>query len=179
MPAPERIRTERLLLRRPTSQDAEAIFERYASDAEVTHYMAWPTHVSIEQTRAFLNFSESLWQRWSVGPYIIESPESGTLLGSTGIEMQSVGHAETGYVLARDAWQKGYATESLKAVLAITRTLSVRRVTAWCHYQHTASQRVLEKCGFKQLQLEQRFIFPNLDAHPYPTTGYEKLLRAN
>ena len=38
----EPVETERLVLRRPTAADAPAIFARYASDPEVTRYMAWP-----------------------------------------------------------------------------------------------------------------------------------------
>ena len=55
-PAPERIETERLLLRRPRDTDADAIFTRYASDPAVTHLVGWPTHRSLEDTRAFLSF---------------------------------------------------------------------------------------------------------------------------
>ena len=34
--------TERLLMRAPVHADVEAIFARYASDADVTTYLAWP-----------------------------------------------------------------------------------------------------------------------------------------
>ena len=40
--APELLVTERLVLRRPVGDDVSAIFERYASDPEVTRYLAWP-----------------------------------------------------------------------------------------------------------------------------------------
>jgi len=44
MKGPERIETARLVLRRPTAADAEAIFNRYAGDSDVTRYLAWPRH---------------------------------------------------------------------------------------------------------------------------------------
>ena len=34
------------------------------------------------------------------------------LLGATGLELKDEGEAVTGYVLAKDAWGKGYATEA-------------------------------------------------------------------
>ncbi len=46
--APERIETERLVLRRPTLGDAQAVFTRYASDPAATRYMSFPTHRSVE-----------------------------------------------------------------------------------------------------------------------------------
>ena len=59
MKASEYIETERLILRRPSPADAEIIFARYANDPDVTRYLGWPCHKSIEQTRSFLSFSDT------------------------------------------------------------------------------------------------------------------------
>jgi RimJ/RimL family protein N-acetyltransferase len=123
------------------------VFARYASDPEVTRFVGWPRHRSIEETRAFLDFSALEWERWPAGPYLIRSPE-GRLLGGTGLGFESSDRAVTGYVLARDAWGQGYATEALAAIVQIARTLRVARLHAFCHPQHRASWHVLEKCGF-------------------------------
>ena len=72
MKAPEHIETTRLVLRKPTAADAETIYKRYSSDTEVTKYVGWPRHQSIEQTKEFLGFSEAEWNRWPAGPYLIE-----------------------------------------------------------------------------------------------------------
>ena len=50
--------TERLELRFPTVEDAEAVFAAYATDPEVTRYMTWRPHESIEVTREFLSGRE-------------------------------------------------------------------------------------------------------------------------
>jgi ribosomal-protein-alanine N-acetyltransferase len=44
MRAPERLETARLILRRPRAADAPVIYERYASDPEVTRWLGWPRH---------------------------------------------------------------------------------------------------------------------------------------
>lgn len=161
--APERVETARLVLRRPRFEDAEAIFVRYASDPEVTRFVGFPTHRSIEDTRAFLAFSETDWGRWPAGPYLIESRDGGELLGSTGFTFETPQRAVTGYVLARDAWRQGYATEALRAVVALAGPLGVRRLYALCHPEHQASARVLEKCGFtREATLHRHTVFPNL-----------------
>src|SRR5438876_12388274 len=49
--APDTIDTPRLILRRPRASDAEAIFSRYASDPDVTRYVGWPAHKSVDDTR--------------------------------------------------------------------------------------------------------------------------------
>ena len=114
MPESTVIETERLLLKPPTREDTQAIFERYASDAEVTQYLGWPTHTSVQDTEAFVGFSQSEWARWGVGPLLAFDKESGTLLGGSGVVMETADRAATGYVFARDSWGKGYATESLR-----------------------------------------------------------------
>lgn len=163
MRAPERFLTPRLVLRRPRPADAEAIFARYASDADVTCLLSWPRHTSIDDTRAFLQFSEAEWERWPAGPYLLESREDGTLLGSTGLAFETPHRASTGFLVARDAWGQGYATEALRGVVDIARTLGLVRLYALCHADHRASWRVLEKCGFvREATLRQHTEFPNL-----------------
>lgn len=90
-------------------------------------------HTSVDETVAFLEFSDLEWQRWPAGPYLIESRESGSLLGGTGLSFETAQRASTGYVLARDAWGRGYATEALRAVIAVAADTSLRRLYALCH----------------------------------------------
>jgi [ribosomal protein S5]-alanine N-acetyltransferase len=151
--APERIETERLLLRRPRLADADIVFSRYASDPDVTRFLGWPRHRSIEDTRRFLEFSETEWQRWPAGPYLIETRDDRRLIGSSGLGFETPFRAATGYVLAKDAWGVGYATEALQAMVALAPTLGIRRLYALFHPEHLASQRVLEKCGFERESL--------------------------
>ncbi|MBM3793451.1 MAG: GNAT family N-acetyltransferase [Acidobacteria bacterium] len=163
--APDVIETPRLRLRRPVAADAEAIFARYASDQEVTRYMSWPRHRTVEDTRAFLAFSEEEWGHWPAGPYLIESRETGELLGSTGLGFKTNQRAETGYVLARDAWGRGFATEALRAMIVLAPLVGVTRLVAFCHPAHDASRRVLDKGGFDHLGLlRDHLVFPNLPA---------------
>jgi ribosomal-protein-alanine N-acetyltransferase len=169
------IETERLLLRPPAPEDAEPIFERYASDAEVTRYLRWPRHTSIQDTRAFVGFSLAEWARWGVGPLIIFNRVSGTLVGASGLVMEASARAATGYVLARDAWGKGYATESLHAMIALAAEFKVTRLYALCHVDHRASQRVLEKCRFqREGVLPRHSVFPNLSPEPLDVLSYAR-----
>ena len=163
MKAPEQLTTTRLLLRKPQRADAELIFSRYASDAEVTRYLGWPRHECIEQTQSFLDYSDLEWERWPAGPYLIEDLHDGRLLGSTGFTFQAAHRAITGYVLAKDAWGFGFATEALRAMVRLADSLEIAELCAFCHPDHRASYRVLEKCGFtRQPELVRGSHFPNL-----------------
>jgi ribosomal-protein-alanine N-acetyltransferase len=144
--------------------DAESIFARYASDPRVTRFMAWPTHRSITDTRAFLEFCAAQWERGPAGSYLIVRTSDHLLLGATGLDCDTQGRAETGYVLARDAWGQGYAKETLAAMVALARTLGVLELSAGVHPDHPASIRVLEKGGFRLLERRPRTTgFPNLE----------------
>ena len=163
MKAPLQFGTDRLILAAPTSADADAIFERYASDPDVTRYLGWPRHQSVADTQGFLAFSAAEWQRWPAGPYLIRARSDGRLLGSTGLGFERPDEAITGYVLAKDAWGKGYATEALRAMVDVSRRIDVLRICAICHPEHHASWRVLEKCGFRRDgSWSKQAEFPNL-----------------
>jgi [ribosomal protein S5]-alanine N-acetyltransferase len=162
MKTPEKLETARLVLRRPRPDDAPAVLERYAGDPEVTRFMGWPRHKSLVDTKAFLAFSDTSWEHWQAGPYLILTRD-GALLGSTGLEFETPYRAMTGYVLARDAWGRGYATEALKTVADLAFRVGVVRLYAVCHTEHHASRRVLEKCGFEREGVLRRYlVFPNL-----------------
>ncbi|OLC49018.1 MAG: hypothetical protein AUH43_08395 [Acidobacteria bacterium 13_1_40CM_65_14] len=129
----------------------------------MTKYVGWPAHQTVEDTRGFLAFSESHWEQWPAGSYLAWSRETGALLGSTGLLFETPLRAMTGYVFARDAWGRGYATEALAAMVGVARTVGVLRLFALCHADHRASARVLEKCGFSLEGTLSRYAeFPNL-----------------
>ena len=172
----ERVETARLLLRKPTQEDAQAIFTRYASDPEVTKYLTWPTHRSVEDTKQFLAFSDAEWERWPAGPYLVHSLADGVLLGSTGLHFKAPTRGETGYVLAKDAWGRGFATEATLAMIAVARDTGVKELRASCHPDHVRSRRVLEKCAFVLQPQESELVFPNLRPEPRPTLQFSQQL---
>lgn len=163
MRALERIETARLVLRRPLAADAEAMFATYAADAEVTRFVGFARHRSVEDTRAFLAVCDAQWTTAPAGPYLVHLRETGALLGSTGLGFETPMRAATGYVLARAAWGRGYASESLGAMVGVARATGVRRLYALCHHLHRPSAHVLEKGGFTLEGTLRRYAeFPNL-----------------
>jgi len=164
MRAPEHISSARLTLRRPVHTDAQAIYQAYAGDASVTRMLAWPCHTSIDDTVAFIDWSDSEWATRSVGPYVILD-QSGAVIGSTGLDVEAPHRAATGYVLARQAWGHGYATEATHTMAVLADELGISRLYALCHPENRASTNVLRKTGFMREGLLRRHtVFPNL--HP-------------
>jgi RimJ/RimL family protein N-acetyltransferase len=166
------LHTPRLVLRPPCAEDAQTVFDTFASDPEVTRLVGWPRHAGIETTKEFLAFSQCEWQRWPAGPLLIESREDRALLGCSGLSFETEYRASTGYVLARKAWGRGFASEALRAMSALAESLDVQRLYALCHTDHSASVRVLERCGFlREGVLAKYLVFPNL-GDPRPQNVY-------
>ena len=162
--APVAIETDRLLLHQPSSADAPEIFGRYASDPDVTRYLSFRRHESLADTHLFVDFSRMEWAANGCGPYLVRARDSGVLLGGTGLSLQG-DEAETGYVFARDAWGRGYATEALTAMVEVGRAVGLRGLVARCHPDHQVSIHVLEKCGFAlELRSNACLLLPNLSS---------------
>jgi RimJ/RimL family protein N-acetyltransferase len=173
----ERISGERVILRRPRREDAQAIHDGYAGSAEVTRYLSWPRHRSRDDTLAFLAQSDASWQRWHAGPLLIEEVQSGSIIGSTGVSCQTPYRVAAGYVLAEPFWGRGFALEALQTLLEALRGSSVWRVEAVCHTEHRVSARLLERAGFDfEGTLRRHTVFPNLAPEPQDVLIYARVL---
>ena len=152
------------------------MFSRYASDADVTRYLGWRRHRTASDTRAYVTFTASEWEESGVGAYLIWSRETGDLLGATGLSATGPRNFMTGYVLAKDAWGRGYATEALHAMVDIAAAMWASRIYALCHAAHHASIRVLERGQFTRAPgWTGQMSFPNIgiDA-PQNVVCYER-----
>ena len=177
MPSGSTLATARLILRPPMPEDARAMFESYTADPEVTRYLGWLRHTSVADTKAFVAFSQSEWERSIAGPLLVFARDSGRLLGSSGLLLETPYRAQTGYVFARDAWGHGYATEALGAMVALAAELKIIRLYALCHTEHRASWNVLEKCRFSREGILRRHsVFPNLSPIPLDVFSYARTL---
>ena len=159
---PDRLTTRRLVLRRPRLSDAAAKFA-YARDPEVTRYMDWVAHTGERDAEAFIQGAAARWESGEEYTWSITVEPEDRAIGSVACRVR--GHAvDLGYVLARDYWGRGYATEAARAVLDWAATLEgVCRIWATCDVENAASARVLEKIGMSREGVLRRWaIRPNL-----------------
>lgn len=170
---PDTVETLRLHLRRPVTTDAERIFQRYAQDPEVTRYLEWIPHTSVETTKKFIAFCQDRWANAVAFPYVITRKEDGELLGM--IEVRPNRHrANFGYVLARSYWGNGFMPEAIAAIVKITLgPPTIYRIEATCDVENKASARALEKSGFFREGLLRRYIIhPNISPEPRDSLLY-------
>jgi [ribosomal protein S5]-alanine N-acetyltransferase len=170
---PDTVETPRLHLRRPIPTDAEQIFQTYAQDVEVTRYLVWVPHTSVEATKKFIAFCQDRWTNSVAFPYVITRKEDAALLGM--IEVRPIGHrADFGYVLARSYWGHGLMPEAIAAMAKITLGHpTIYRMFATCDVENKASARALEKAGFAREGLLRRYIIhPNISPEPRDSLLY-------
>ncbi len=130
---------------------AKQIFE-YASDPEVTKYVVWDTHHSIDDTMDFLKWSEIQNNMLYHFDFGLVTKDNDEFIGTIGTShySESEKSIDFGYVLNKKYWVKGYATESVIAICeCIFQLDGIESLCAYVFEGNTASRKVLEKCSFK------------------------------
>ena len=156
------LETERLILRKMTPADAEAVFA-YASDPEVTHYVIWDTHRTIEDSESFLRSTVERYENAEAADWGIVCKENGRFVGGCGIVEWDLDHAraEMGYVLSREYWGQGLMPEAVRAMISFGfERMGLNRIEARCMVENVASARVMEKAGmtYKGTLRQREFI---------------------
>jgi ribosomal-protein-alanine N-acetyltransferase len=158
---PLQITTNRLLLKRFRHEDAEEVFNVYASVPEVTKFMAWPIHTSLDDTRSFLDYADDSWDNGSDYSYSVRLATTGELVGSFGL-LNMDGKLQFGYSFGPRYWNRGYATEVCKTMMTLLKSQTgVFRIGTYVDTENVASARVLEKAGLVQeakLEKWSRFV---------------------
>lgn len=146
------LETERLILRKFTENDAEAVFWNWASDDEVTKYLTWPTHRSVENSAGYLDFCLGTYKENNAYQWGIELKETGELFGNISVVKtdEDLNAVELGYVIGRRFWGNGYMAEAVKAVIAfLFEEVGVNRIAARHDVNNPNSGKVMQKAGMK------------------------------
>jgi RimJ/RimL family protein N-acetyltransferase len=152
----------------PRTQDAAAVFAAYASDPEVTRYLAWRAYERVEPLTAFLRECEANWEKRSGHlPWLLCLKGTETPIGTIGITLGAPGHATFGYALAKKFWGYGFAAEALRWLVDWSLAQpGLYRAWAFCDAENPASVRVMEKAGMTREGILRRW-------HVAPTIGPE------
>ena len=142
------LETSRLLLREIVESDLPDIHE-YGSNPEVCRYTLWGPN-TLEESNNFIENSikeQLVKPRKNIGLGIILKSEN-KLVGGCGFTNISSHKASIGYVLNRNYWGKGIATEAAKALVSFGfTTLKLHRIFALVFPDNIASSNVLVKTG--------------------------------
>jgi len=145
------IETERLVLRRLSTDDAEFInellnqpsFLRYIGDKEVRN--------NADAVRYIQTGPIASYERFGFGLYLVELKETSVPIGICGLlKRDSLPDVDIGFAFLPDFWSQGYAFESASAVMTYGRdVLGLRRIVAITSPDNDSSIRLLERIGLR------------------------------
>jgi ribosomal-protein-alanine N-acetyltransferase len=142
------IQTPRLTLRPWTLADAPALFT-ILQEKDILLYFPPTEPRTLEQVQRYILFHQRHWQQRGYGHWAVVERQSGRLIGWNGLEyLPETSETEVAYLLSREFWGRGYASEAaLAAVRFGLDQVGLRQIIGLVHSDNIASQRVLEKCG--------------------------------
>jgi ribosomal-protein-alanine N-acetyltransferase len=148
------IETERLLLRKPRAEDAPDLAVAYA-DPETVRFIGDGSTATLTEVEEGIEQWLERWESWGMSLFSLERREDGRVLGRAGFlrwdpQTWEIGGTETelGWLLAREHWGQGYATEAALALCdwafderGLTRLISL------INRENVRSIRVAERLG--------------------------------
>ena len=148
---PDRLETERLVLRVRTVSDALDIFD-YASRPEVSYPAGFPPVKTLEDEIYYLehilperNQKENLPAGYGI---VVKGTDK--IVGSVDFNHRHEDDVlEIGYTLHPDYWGRGYVPEAARALIDLAfKELNLHKIELSCFGYNLQSQRVAEKLGF-------------------------------
>ncbi len=146
------LKTDRLILRQIIPSDCKDIYE-YSRIKDVTKYLLWNRHESIEYTKYYINSVRRLYKKGEFYDWAVVIKESGKMIGTCGFTEINQTHlrAEVGYVINPSYQGMGYATEAVMAVISFAfNHLGMHRVEAHYMKGNEKSLAVMKRCGMSE-----------------------------
>lgn len=148
------IHTERLILRPIAPSDAAAMHV-YKSDPDAVRYVPYEPleRADIEQRIATIWSTTQFTQEGDAVSLAVEERATGALVGDVVLFWRSETNrsGEVGYIFDPRAAGRGYATETVEALLVLGFDgLGLHRIAARIDERNTASAKVVERLGFRR-----------------------------
>ena len=145
------LHTPRLVLRRFSTDDAQAVYDSYTSDENVAKYHNLSVHESAQDTVAMLKQWVSQYENLEYYHWIIEYKDD--VVGE--INLFNIANkqerCEIGYTVASEWWNYGIATEAVCAVIRFAFSeINFNKICAQHDTENIGSGRVMLKNGMKQ-----------------------------
>ena len=139
--------TKRLILRKFTEQDMEALF-LILQDKEVNRFLPWYPLKSLEETQRFYEEKyASKYAQPQAYAYAICLKKDNYPIGYMKVDMEE--HHDFGYGLRKEFWHKGIVTEAGKAVIEQVKKDGLLYITATHDRNNPRSGGVMRNVGMR------------------------------
>jgi RimJ/RimL family protein N-acetyltransferase len=164
------LETKRLLLRRQTMEDLDALWALYC-DPDITKYIPDAPRSYEEAQEELEWFMNGHPKHPELGLWATIHKETGKFIGRCGLLPWTIDgqqEKEVAYTLAQEYWGQGLGTEVAQGILQYGfEQLHLSRLICLIDPKNVASQRVAEKMG---MTLEKKV--DGIDGDNYPTLIY-------
>jgi ribosomal-protein-alanine N-acetyltransferase len=149
----KQIETNRIILRKFAIDDAYAMYNNWANDPEVTRYLLWPHHESIEVSQNILKdwtsqYINKDFYHWAITMKNNRDEPIGSI--SVVNKNDKIKMVHIGYSIGRKWWNKGITSEALAALIAFFfNEVGLNRIEARHDTRNPNSGKVMMKCGLK------------------------------
>ncbi len=141
------LNTERLILRKFTEDDLEALYAIY-SDEEVNRFLPWFPLKNLEETRTFFKERyETQYEKPQAYAYAICLKTDNVPIGYINVDMED--HHDFGYGLRKEFWHRGIVTEAARAVIEQVKMDGLPYITATHDRNNPRSGGVMRNVGMK------------------------------
>lgn len=147
----KRLETKRLVLRKFKVEDADNMYKNWASDPEVTRFLTWPTHTSVEITKMILNewitHDDERQYMWAIA-----LKDNDEVIGNISVVKieDEVECVHIGYCISRKWWHQRITSEAFEAVIQfLFDEVNVNRIEARYDVLNENSGKVMKKCGLQ------------------------------
>lgn len=145
--------TKRLILRKFKLNDGEAMFKNWAKDSEVTKFLVWKPHDSVEVSKNIIKswideYKKDNFYQWA----IVLKDNGDKPIGCISIVRQDeeIGIVHVGYCIGRKWWNQGITSEALGGVIKyFVKEVGVNRIESRHDPRNPNSGKVMMKCGMK------------------------------
>lgn len=169
-----RLQTDRLVLEPYRESDLADILA-YASHPDVSKFVPWDSHKSLDDSKNFLNFvaqstNNSRGRLFFV--FAIRLKETGCVIGSIDFKNANPRCGQIDYALGYKYWNKGIVTEAAEAIKrwAFESLPEMARFQAFCASENIGSARVMEKIGMQKEGIRRKAFV--LKGQPVNITDY-------
>lgn len=145
------LETQRLILRRFSPEDAEPMFRNWANDPDVTMFLTWPPHGTIDNTKKVIGLWVNSYEELLNYSWAIELKSLGEPIGSIAAMKPNnkVNSVDMGYCIGKAWWGQGYVAEALRTIVEfLFEDVGVNRINAVHDPRNPNSGVVMRKAGF-------------------------------
>lgn len=145
--------TKRLSLWEMSMEDIDDIYGIY-DDPDVGRYAGQPYEDRDRELNYIKDYIEIQYRFYEYGIWLVKDRNTGEVIGRAGLTGRAgYEDVELGYVFAKRAWNRGYATEVIEAIIRYAKEeLYIERLNAFVMPENVVSLHILEKFGFVKIK---------------------------